>query len=57
MDRRFLVAMMRDAETLDEMSEAIYEARIWLRDHPDDDEIADDMASLFVAERSALHVA
>lgn len=57
MDRHLLIESMQDAETLDEISEAIYEARIWLNDHPDDRKIADAMASLFTAERATLNVA
>jgi hypothetical protein len=57
MDRHQLIGLLRDAESLDEMSEAIHEARLWLTDHPDDREVADDMAALFIAERAALNVA
>jgi hypothetical protein len=56
MDRDELLKQMRDAETLDEMSEAIYEARMWLHDHPDDEQIVAALHLLIGSERESLGV-
>ena len=57
MDMNELLAQMDDAETLDEISNAIYEARVWLLDHPEDETVRVAMADLIVTEREALSAA
>jgi hypothetical protein len=54
MDRNELLVQMVDAETLDEISTSIYEARVWLLDHPDDVTVRSAMEDLMGAEREAL---
>jgi hypothetical protein len=57
MDMNELLARMADAETLDEISTAIYEARVWLLDHPEDGPVQTAMEDLMHAERDALSAA
>ena len=57
MDMNELLAQMADAETLDEISTAIYEARVWLLDHPEDGRVRMAMEGLMHAERDALTAA
>lgn len=52
-----LLAQMVDAETLDEISTSIYEARVWLLDHPEDVTVRSAMEDLLSAERGALNAA
>jgi hypothetical protein len=57
MEQDELIAQMVDAETLDEISTAIYDARIWLLDHPEDVAVRTAMEALMIAERDALSAA
>ena len=57
MDQNELLVQMVDAETLDEISTSIYEARVWLLDHPEDVAVRTAMEALMVAERDALSAA
>ena len=57
MESKALLTEMADAETLDEISTSIYEARVWLLDHPEDEAVRAAMASLVSAEREALSAA
>lgn len=52
-----LLAQIVDAETLDEISTSIYEARVWLLDHPEDATVRSAMEALLSAEREALNAA
>ena len=52
-----LLAEMADAESLDEISTSIYEARVWLLDHPDDLAVRSAMEALVRSEREALSAA
>ena len=52
-----LLAQMTDAETLDEISTSIFEARVWLLDHPEDAAVRAAMEVLVRAERAALNAA
>jgi hypothetical protein len=54
MDRNQLLVQMMDAETLDEISTSIYEARVWLLDQPEDLTVRSAMEDLMGAERAAL---
>lgn len=55
--QRELLETMADATTLDEMSMAMFEARIWLSDHPEDEQVRSAMMELVEDERSALGAA
>jgi len=57
MDIDDLLAQMMDAETLDEISTSIYEARVWLLDHPEDVTVRSATEDLLSAEREALNAA
>jgi hypothetical protein len=57
MDTDELLAQMTDAETLDEISTSIYQARVWLLDHPGDVTVRSAMEDLLSAEREALNAA
>ena len=57
MEPNELLAQMADAETLDEISTSIFEARVWLLDHPDDAAVRAAMEALVGAEREALSAA
>jgi hypothetical protein len=52
-----LLAEMADAETLDEISTSIYEARVWLLDHPEDVTVRSALEALMRSEREALSAA
>jgi hypothetical protein len=54
MDQTELLARMRDATTPNETSTAVYEARRWLADHPDDHTVWSAMADLLEVERRSL---
>ena len=54
MDRAQLLAEMLEAESLNETSTAIYDARVWLGDHPDDRRVRSAMADLIEAERQSM---
>ena len=57
MERSELIKEMQDAETPDQTSTAIYDARVWLAAHPDDEEIISAVENLIQAERRSLGVA
>lgn len=48
---------MQDATTPDRIATAIYDARMWLGDHPGDEEVVSAVEALIVAERRSLGVA
>ena len=52
-----LLVEMADAETLDEISTSIYEARVWLLDHPEDVTVRSALEALMRSEREALSAA
>jgi len=54
MDRNELLVQMVDAETLDEISTSIYEARVWLLDHPEDVTVRSAMKDLMGTERATV---
>ena len=54
MDRTKLLAGILDAATPNETSTAIYDARRWLIDHPDDQMVRYAMAGLMGVERKSL---
>ena len=56
MERIDLLKEMQDAETPDQTSTAIYDARVWLATHPDDEEIISAVENLIQAERRSLGV-
>ena len=56
MDRTELLARLRDATTPNETSTAIYDARRWLVDHPDDQAVRHAMADLMELERQSLRL-
>ena len=47
---------MQDAETPDQTSTAIYDARVWLAAHPADEEVMSAVEKLIQAERRSLGV-
>ena len=57
MESNELLAEMAEAETLDEISTSIYEARVWLLDHPEDESVRAAMEALVRTEREALSAA
>ncbi len=54
MERAQLLAAMLDAKTPNESSTAIYGARLWLADHPDDQTVWSAMADLIEVERQSM---
>ena len=56
MERSELIKEMQDAETPDQTSTAIYDARAWLAAHPDDEEVISAVENLIQAERRSLGV-
>lgn len=56
MERSELLEEMKDAETPDQTSTAIYDARAWLAEHPDDEEVITAVENLIQAERRSLNV-
>jgi hypothetical protein len=54
MDRTELLERMLDATTPNETSTAIYDARRWLVDHPDDQTVRYALADLMGLERESL---
>jgi len=57
MDRTELLARMLDATSPNETSTAVYDARRWLADHPDDQTVRSAMADLMEVERMSLSLA
>lgn len=57
MERSELLKEMQDAETPDQTSTAIYDARAWLAAHPDDEEVISAVENLIQAERRTLGIA
>ena len=51
MEREELLDAMRGASSPDENSTAITDARAWLAEHPDDDQVASALADVIEAER------
>jgi hypothetical protein len=56
MKRDELLQQMRMANTPNEISTALADARAWLRDHPRDHQVAFSMLDLLSVERRALSV-
>ena len=54
MEREELLISMLEASSPNETSTAITEARAWLADHPEDDQIASAMADLISSQRDSL---
>ena len=54
MERQELLEEMLDASTPNETSSAIYRARDWLLDHPDDQTVISAMEDLIEVERQTL---
>ena len=54
MDRTKLLAGILEAATPNETSTALYDARRWLDDHPDDQTVRYAMAGLMGLERESL---
>jgi hypothetical protein len=54
MERDELLEEMLVAATPNETSTAIYDARAWLNDHPDDRKVVSAMEDLMVVERESL---
>jgi hypothetical protein len=57
MERTELLEQIVDATTPDQISTAIYDARVWLAAHPDDEEVISAVENLIQAERRSLGVA
>jgi len=57
MERNELIEEILDASTPDQISTAIYDARVWLGAHPDDSEVASAVEDLIQVERRSLGVA
>jgi hypothetical protein len=57
MERSELLKKMQDAETPDQTATAIYDARVWLAEHPGDEEIISAVETLIQVERRSLGVA
>lgn len=55
MDRDRLLEEMQRATSPNETSTAIYDARSWLADYPDDQQVSSAMGVLIEVERMALH--
>ena len=51
MEREELLDGMREASSPNENSTAITDARAWLAEHPDDDQVASALADVIQAER------
>ena len=56
MERSELLEEIQDASTPNEISTAIYDAREWLGDHPDDNAVASAVSDLIEVERRFLGV-
>jgi hypothetical protein len=56
MERDELLAEMLEASTPNETSTAIFEARTWLADHPDDRKVWSAMEDLIEVERVSLGI-
>jgi hypothetical protein len=56
MERSELLEEIQDASTPDEISTAIYDARVWLGAHPGDHGVASAVSDLIDAERRFLGV-
>lgn len=54
MDRAQVLAEMLDATTPNDTSTAIFDAREWLADHPDDQKVWSAMADLIEVQRQSV---
>jgi len=57
MERNEILEETGDATTPNEIATAIYDARMWLGAHPDDEEVISAVEDLIQAERRSLGVA